>query len=220
MDGFDESLRFGEDVDLVWRLGKRGWRVGYEPVATVRHPARESPAAWLRQRYQYGRSAAALAARHHRDVAPVAVSPWSAAAWGLAATGHPVAGGAIAAGSAVVLARRAGSDRATARALAGMAASGTLRAGDALAGAIRRAWLPPAVSAVALLRPGRTRRYATTALAVSFVLPPVSDWLRHRPPLGLPAWVALRWADDLAYQAGVWAGAIDARSASALLPRL
>ena len=33
--GFDEALRFGEDVDLVWRLDAAGWRCRYEPVATV-----------------------------------------------------------------------------------------------------------------------------------------------------------------------------------------
>jgi mycofactocin system glycosyltransferase len=217
--GFDESLHFGEDVDLVWRLGKGGWRVGYEPAATVRHPVRDSPGSWLRQRYQYGRSAAALAARHHRDVAPVAVSPWSAAAWGLAATGHPLAGAAIAAGSAAALARRAGRDQATARVLGGLAAGGTLRAGAALAEGIRRAWLPPALGAMAVLPPGRTRRFAASAVAAAFVLPAVTDWVRNRPPVGLPAWVGLRWADDLAYQSGVWAGALDARSGSALLPR-
>jgi hypothetical protein len=56
-------------------------------------------------------------------------------------------------------------------------------------------------------------------VAAAFVLPAVTDWVRNRPPVGLPAWVGLRWADDLAYQSGVWAGALDARSGSALLPR-
>ena len=34
-DGFDESLRNGEDVDLVWRLIEAGWRVRYEPAVQV-----------------------------------------------------------------------------------------------------------------------------------------------------------------------------------------
>ena len=93
--GFDEQLRFGEDVDLVWRLGRMGWRVRYQPAAIVGHPARESVGAWARQRYDYGRSATPLAARHGRAVAPAAMSPWTAAAWGLAATGHPVAGAGL-----------------------------------------------------------------------------------------------------------------------------
>ncbi|HSM66601.1 MAG TPA: glycosyltransferase, partial [Ilumatobacteraceae bacterium] len=33
--GFDPTLRFGEDVDFVWRLDEAGWRCRYEPAATV-----------------------------------------------------------------------------------------------------------------------------------------------------------------------------------------
>ena len=36
--GFDADLRVGEDVDLVWRLVDQGWRVRYEPSATVLPP--------------------------------------------------------------------------------------------------------------------------------------------------------------------------------------
>ncbi|MYR59508.1 glycosyltransferase, partial [Streptomyces sp. SID625] len=37
LDGFDESLRYGEDVDLVWRLAARDLLVRYEPGSEVRH---------------------------------------------------------------------------------------------------------------------------------------------------------------------------------------
>ncbi len=46
--GFDESyFMYAEDVDLCWRLGRRGWRIGYvtdaeavhvQGVSTARHP--------------------------------------------------------------------------------------------------------------------------------------------------------------------------------------
>jgi len=36
--GFDESyFMYAEDVDLCWRLGQAGWRVGYAPTAEVTH---------------------------------------------------------------------------------------------------------------------------------------------------------------------------------------
>ncbi len=36
--GFDESyFMYVEDVDLCWRLGRAGWRVGYEPAGRVVH---------------------------------------------------------------------------------------------------------------------------------------------------------------------------------------
>jgi len=42
-DGFDETLRYGEDVDLVWRLHDRGWLVRYVADVAVTHRA-ETPA--------------------------------------------------------------------------------------------------------------------------------------------------------------------------------
>ena len=48
--GFDESLRYGEDVDLVWRLGAAGWRCRYEPGVVARHRTRSSLVGWIEQR--------------------------------------------------------------------------------------------------------------------------------------------------------------------------
>jgi GT2 family glycosyltransferase len=57
---FDETLRYGEDVDLVWRLLDAGWRVVYEPDVLVAHVSRHR----VRRRFHYGSSAAPLHARH------------------------------------------------------------------------------------------------------------------------------------------------------------
>src|SRR5207248_4889307 len=36
--GFDEHyFMYVEDVDLCWRLGRAGWKVGYEPAGRVVH---------------------------------------------------------------------------------------------------------------------------------------------------------------------------------------
>jgi len=51
-------------------------------------------------------------------------------------------------------------------------------------------------------------------------VPPLLDWIRHRPPLDPVRWTAARVADDLAYGAGVWRGAVGARSAASLRPDL
>jgi len=220
--GFDESLRYGEDVDLVWRLHGAGWRVRYEPAASATHPARPDVAAWARQRACYGGSAAALAARHGAAVSPAAVSPRSAAAWLLAAAGRPVEGLCVAAVSSAALARRVGRDRETAAELVRLAAWGHLHAGAALATAVRRAWLPPAAAAVAAVRRAGGRRAArasTAALGACLAVPPLVDWAARRPRLDPLSWVAWFLADDLAYQAGLWAGALRARSAAPLMPR-
>jgi mycofactocin system glycosyltransferase len=209
LGGFDEALRFGEDVDLVWRLVRSGWRVRYEPAARVVHPARPDLAGWLEQRYQYGRSTGALGLRHGRAVAPLGISPSSAAVWALAWRGHPWLGAGLAAVSTAAVVRRAGADRATAGALARLALNGHLGAGWALASAIRRAWLPPAVL---IGGPG--------PVAAALTIPPLVEWARGRAGgLGPLRWLLARGADDLAYQTGVWAGVIESRSTAALSPK-
>jgi mycofactocin system glycosyltransferase len=215
--GFDEKLRFGEDVDLVWRLNDAGWSVRYEPRASVVHPARSGFGAWLRQRFDYGRSAAPLAERHGAAVAPLAVSPWSAGAWSLALAGQPLAALGMVAATAGILARRARGDRSTETELARLAVRGSLLAGARIAESVRRAWLPPALVVATVTRPGRSRRRVAAGIAAAFAAPLV-EWVARRPPLDAVSWVSLRAADDLAYQAGVWAGALRAKSPKALLP--
>ena len=76
---FDEAMRVGEDVDLIWRLHEAGWRVRYDPAVRVVH---HEPASWqelLARRYRYGTSAAALAQRHPGDIVHLALQPWPAA---------------------------------------------------------------------------------------------------------------------------------------------
>jgi mycofactocin system glycosyltransferase len=241
LGGFDETLPVGEDVDFVWRLVAAGWTVRYEPRAVVHHPMRRGWQAWLRQRYRYGTSAAPLARRHGRAVAPAVVSPWTAAAWALVAAGQPVLG-AVAAGSSVAALatrlprRNTGHRAATAtggeddrdtggRAEPGvrsiplveavrLAGVGHGRGGLALARAVRRAWAPVAVLLAV------TSRRSRPALAAVVVVPGLLDWVERRPRLDPARFVALGLADDLAYAAGVWAGCARERSGRSLEPDL
>ena len=67
--GFDERLRFGEDVDLVWRLDERGWACRYEPASTVDHAPRPTlarPDAPTRRVRHVGRTARPAASRRAR----------------------------------------------------------------------------------------------------------------------------------------------------------
>ena len=221
--GFDEDLRFGEDVDLVWRLIAAGWSVRYEPRAAVSHPSRPDVASMVRQRFDYGRSAAPLAVRHGSDTAPLAVSVWGAGAWALLGFGRVIPATGVVALASAVAAERVGADGRSRRAVAALAARGNLTAGRWIATAVRRAWAPP-LALMLCCGPRRLRRRAAAWLAVSFLWPAL-DWLmppagRARPETGLLAWTALRWLDDLAYQSGVWTGVLEQRSARALLPRM
>jgi mycofactocin system glycosyltransferase len=194
--GFDEGLRFGEDVDLVWRLDEAGWRCRYEPASEVLHDPRSTWGGWLRQRVGYGSSAAPLARRHRGALAPIRMSGWSVAAWVLAVAGRPVSGMVVGAGSAAALIRKL--PDVPPRAAFRLAATGNLHAGDQISNAIRRVWWP--LLALAAIR-SRTARRALLAAALA---------ARH----------PLRLADDVAYSVGVWRGMAAERTLAPLMPEI
>jgi mycofactocin system glycosyltransferase len=206
--GFDESMRYGEDVDLVWRLHERGLEVRFVPTAVVEHPPRPTVGDWLRQRFHYGTAAARLAQQHGAAVAPVAMSRWTAAAWAIAAWGQPLVGAAVAVGAAAPL-----RERLPGAEVARLTAIGHLQAGLRLLEGVRRTWWPITAAAALLSRRGRR-------LAALSAVPLTADWARDGRPVGLPAYVMLRLADDLAYGTGVWVGCRRAGSLAALRPTL
>ena len=202
--GFDEGLKYGEDVDLVWRLVEAGWTVRYQPSAVVRHRSRESLKAWLRQRYGYGTGHGALARRHPGVLGPVTLSRWNAAAFALYGAGHPVAGAAIAATRMSGLLRQPDLPLPEALAVAGRRHFG---AGLLIASAMRRAWWPAAL----LTSRGRAM------LALS-LLPCLVGAASRPGDLDRVRWLLLRLADDLAFGAGVWVGCARHRIVEPLLP--
>jgi len=195
-DGFDTSLRFGEDVDLVWRLVDDGWRVRYEPTAVVHHRSRADWGAWAKQRIDYGSSAGPLSRRHPGKLAPLRMSGWSIGAWLLVALGRPLAGLAVGIGSAVALVPKLSDipPRESFR----LAAMGNVRAGSMLAHTVRRTWWP--ILAIAAIRSRTARRVlAASALAVG----------DHR-----------ELVDDVAYSIGVWRGMWTERTFGPIVPTI
>jgi mycofactocin system glycosyltransferase len=209
--GFDGQLRFGEDVDLVWRLLDAGHVVRYDPGVVVTHPTRTSAAEWLRQRYRYGTSAGRLGRKHPAALAPIGASP-SVGAWSLVALGWPIAG-TVAGGVATLRgARRVRPFAASRTDALSQALTAHVEAGLALGTALRRAWWPVAVVVAVAAR--RARR---PLLAIALA-PSVVEWLRRRPPMAPWSWLAAHLADDVAYSSGVWVGCLRERHAAALLP--
>lgn len=205
--GFDTRLRFGEDVDLVWRLVEGGHIVRYTPDSHVWHEPRASSLGWLRQRFNYGTSAAALSTRHPGMLSPARMSPWSAAAWALLASGHPVLAVTVAAVTAGLLPRKlrhTGMPTLEALRLAGL---GHFGAGRILAEATRRAWWPLALVAAVVSRRARL-------VALATLLPCLSEATGKER-----SWFFLRVLDDLAYGAGVWTGCVRVRTTAPLRPQ-
>jgi hypothetical protein len=96
----------GEDVDFIWRLCAAGWRVRYEPSATMGHDHRVRFRAWFSRRADYGTSAAALEQLHPGAVRPLYASWWTVGAWTAALSGRPVTAAALTAAATALLARR------------------------------------------------------------------------------------------------------------------
>lgn len=214
LGGFDEAMRVGEDVDVVWRLDEAGWSVRYEPAATVVHHHRTRPASWARRRFDYGTSAGPLAQRHPGALVPLEASPWSVASWGLAAAGHPIAAAMVAAATVDLLARRLASLEHPFPVAARIAAMSHVSSARAASEALTRPWWPLALGAALASR--RARRLVVAAVLV----PPLWDWVRSRPALDPVRWVICRVADDVAYGTGVWVGAWRARTMEPLRPDL
>ena len=214
---FDENLRYGEDVDLVWRLISAGWTVRYEPAAAVGHAHRPSLRAAVAQRFGYGVSAAPLARRHPSKLAPFAGSRWTVAAWALLATGHPRSALATLTAAAVRLSRTLPVEK-PAPLAAHLVGAGSLNVGRSLGEALTRTYSPIALPL--LLGPGPARKIRRRIALAALVVPSVLEYARRKPEVGPGSWLVLRAVDDLAYGTGVLAGCLRERSGAALRPRL
>jgi len=178
--GFDEGLRFGEDVDFVWRMDQAGWRCRYEPTGTVWHEPRATFVERMRQHVGYGTSAAPLALRHPGALTPTRMNGWTAVVWALFGIGRPWLAATTATGSAVALIPKLpGVPVDTSLKLA---LRGHLLAAGQLAAAIRRVWWPLVLAASLVSR--RARWIGLAAVLAS---------VRSTPT-------------DIAYGWGVWKG--------------
>jgi hypothetical protein len=219
---FDPALRFGEDVDLIWRLHEAGWRIRYDPAVEVAHHEPESWPALLTRRFNYGTSAAPLAQRHPDNLAPLVLHPWPTLTVAGLLARRPLVAGLGYAASVVTM-------RVTLR-RAGLPAAGVARS---MLAATAQTWLglgkystqfaAPALAALILL-PGRasgSRRWTRRAAIASLLLgPPLTAWFALRPAMGAARFTMAHLADDIAYGAGVYAGCARTRTATPLRPRV
>jgi mycofactocin system glycosyltransferase len=212
VSGFDESLRSGEDVDLVWRLNNSGWSCRYQPQAVCSHTPRATLEKFVQQRMSYGESAALLAKRHTGKLTPVKLNVWQASTWLFVALGMPF----VALGVAIV----AGAS--TAKKLRkfpqlksesiSISVHGTAKSGLFVAHAISRVWWPIAL-VIAIFSQRLRVLFIAAALA-----PAVYEWWTKRPHLDVVRFALMKMLDNAAYGAGVWKGVIATRNAAPLIP--
>lgn len=209
--GFDETMRVGEDVDLIWRALDR-CDLRYEPASVVVHPPRSEWRAVAAQRYFYGTSAGPLGRRHHSAVAPArwsvinvgAVASSLLAPWWvwLASLGVSVKAGTARLGSLerhdqlnlVMASQRSGIEQA-------------IRSGT-------RAWWPFTVVLCLASRRFRLR------YALGYLLVHLRDRRRCDQEIRPVAWLAASVLDDVSYGCGVWASMLQSCSFWAVVPEV
>jgi mycofactocin system glycosyltransferase len=212
-DGFDESLRYGEDVDLVWRLQASGLQVRYDPSVVVRHREPRSWVAMLGRRFRYGTSVGPLTRRHPGHLSPMLAAPLPVLIAAALLLRQPLVALLIAAAGSANLAWK------------------LHRLGIS-------AWRGPMLVTTSLLRLSRdvlrtaVMLYAPLLLLLVAVsghpwtiaalscLPYLAEWFQSRPRLDPLRWTAARIIEDVAYGCGVWVGCMRSRSLAPLLPRI
>jgi cellulose synthase/poly-beta-1,6-N-acetylglucosamine synthase-like glycosyltransferase len=65
---FDATFSSGGDMDLTWRVLKKGYQIAAEPQAIVYHFPRENPWSFFKQYYKYGLGQAKLRRKHGIEV--------------------------------------------------------------------------------------------------------------------------------------------------------
>jgi mycofactocin system glycosyltransferase len=212
ISGFDESLRSGEDVDMVWRLNNAGWRCRYQPQAECSHLPRASLQQFVQQRVSYGASAARLAKRHTGKLTPAKFNVWQVSTWLLVLLGMPF----IALGVAIV------ASASTAKKLRRfpqlrdesfrISLHGTAKSAQSAASAINRVWWPIAFI-LAIFSQRLRMLFIVAALA-----PGVYEWWIKRPHLDVVRFSLMKMLDNAAYGAGVWKGVFATRNIAPLIP--
>jgi mycofactocin system glycosyltransferase len=209
--GFDEQLRTGEDVDLVWRLHDRGWLVRYVAGVAVTHEARGTWRQWFGQRIAYGASSGELAQRHGHRLAPIRSDPWTLAAWSSVLLGQPMVGARVVRVTRDHLRARIANEGGDVGEVANKVVNKAMvGAGAPLARALVRTF---GLGILACALHPRLRRRAL----IVFVVGTAWRWRHERFHLGD---VPLALADDVAYGVGVIKGAWHTKSLAALTPRI
>jgi len=177
---FDASLRIGEDVDLVWRLHERGWRIRYDPTVQIGH---HEPVTWpglLARRLRYGTSAAPLALRHPGNLAHLVLRPWPALTVVALLAGRPLLSAAT-----LALSARSANRSLRAKGIPTDRVPGAVAAtAQTWLGIGRYATQFAAPLLLAAMLPGGRNRWARRAAAGSLLLAaPLADWARRHGEL-------------------------------------
>ena len=200
-------------VILLYSIGPHS-SAQAEPRAVVEHEPVVRLTPWVRRRFQYGTSAAALAQRHHGRLVPARLSAWNLATLALLAERRPFAAAAVSGAAATMLARRLAREDVRADVALRVVGQGMVADAAALGHLLRREWWPIGALAIAACTRSRIARAAATCMIGPIAL----EWLRQRPAVDPLRYAALRLIEDAAYGSGVIVSAVSSGVAEPLVP--
>ncbi len=77
VNGFSEEMRFGEDVDLIWRVLQKGYKGWYLPEGKISHRHRNHWRSFLKRRAEYASSEATLERKFSFNRKKMYLSHWN-----------------------------------------------------------------------------------------------------------------------------------------------
>lgn len=208
---FNETMRLGEDVDLIWRIVESGQIVRYVPSVICHHRARTSWSALLKQRFGYGSSAATLNSRHPRAASPLRANVVLLLPAVALLSGYLYFAVMLALPMYFYFATTLQSTGMSLRQRFKVTTIGFKATLRLLASAVRRAWWPIVTLSSLVFQP------MMFVLLFSVLAAPAYGIVKRKPRYPGEYFV-MRILDDCAYGLGVWAGAIRTRSFGCLLP--
>ena len=210
---FDENMRYGEDVEFVWRAQDDTMQCRYEPSVEAEHLPRRGWGAFLAQRFRYGSSAASIDARRPWSVAPVQGNLFHVLPGLLLLLGQSfwaVNAAFVSVAVSMLTVRGFGLSF---RSVMSVSWTSMRYSARHTATAITREWFP-----VFLVLSGFVPQFDFAFwLSLSALI--FIDIVRRKPQ-NPATFIVLRALDGFAYGAGVWAGAVRTRNLRCLVPRL
>jgi mycofactocin system glycosyltransferase len=221
LGGFDEKLRFGEDVDFIWRLSDQGYKVLYLIKGRVRHQHPREIWTLAQRRALYATSEAPLSQKHPGKGKRLYLPLGLTGCLGLFSLGLLLKSGVIFAAALLppLIELTAKEFR--------LFRVGLPFLGHSLLAATLRNYIAALHHVLRIL----SRYYLLLLLSGGIVFPPLltlgllaaiipalTDYFRLKPKLPLPAFAAFHLVENLSYQVGVLLGCLKHRTLRPLIP--
>lgn len=226
VNGLDETLELGEDVDLCWRIHKTGFRILYVAKGQVYHRHRGRVGAFLKRRADYGISEARLCLKHPRERRTLFLPLLKCAFLGATilgllsrnylALGLPLVVLGVEYGLRDMRLRRAGLRLEIRPLIKSFLYDYSLFFYHLVAGFCHYYSLPFLI-VVILFSPSLL---GVTIMVAVLLLSALADFIRSKPRLSLPQFSSLHLLEHLAYQVGVFLGCCRHRTPLPLVPKI